>query len=833
MLRRVATTLVLSVPLAIMAVSPSFAQSSVVPRAERVPSPGQSVAGGGDGSALTVNPANLTFLPGLDLRWMWVRTGSESESSARGHSISLAGAWPFGLATGIRLDLIRPPSGALSPYDSPYTWFTWGLSAGSKDASLGMTVAHVYSSDKQVDGPTSVTLGWTVRPMRFLSLAAVAHDANAPRTSAGAHIDRSYALGAAIRPLGSDVLELGIEDRYYADRDGVAGSPWVPRATLGLMVPYVGRVRGEVSWPERLTPHRRDYVAMAMLDLVVGHVTMSGGGVFGTGVGGRGGAGSIAGAAITSWREPGVPLPARAVRIRVEDTPGTRGHVHLLQKLWSMSLDREIAVVVLHLKTEPASSLAHAYELGDAVQLLRSRGKKVVCHLEAEGGRALHVCSQADRIVINPAGGIRFAGIRSQHTYLAGLLDKLGVHAEFVRIGSYKSAPEQYARQTASAPAREEYEQNLREVEAEMIADIARGRRLDPGSLRAAVTTGPFTAPEALRARLVDGYAFDDELRTVASELVGGSVNLTDDVEHYADTTFGQRPNVAIVYLDGNMVDGNSRNIPLFDLRMAGSHTIAKALRTAREDPLVRAVVLRIESPGGSSMAADVIWREVDLTAREKPLVVSMGTVAASGGYYAAVAAKQIFVTPYTTTGSIGIFYGKADIAQLMTKIGVSVETIKTAPHADAESIYRPFTDEERVVLGAKVKQFYDVFVDRVSRGRHMRPEQVDAVARGRVWMGRQALAHHLVDTIGGLRQALDVARSLGGLPDDSPVLELPVPESALLELLAAAAGGSLNQESTAAVLPAQLVTMMRPLAPFLVYAPDRPMALLEVAETP
>jgi protease IV len=472
--------------------------------------------------------------------------------------------------------------------------------------------------------------------------------------------------------------------------------------------------------------------------------------------------------------------------------------------------------------------------MADAVQLLRAHGKKVICHMESEGARALYLCSHADRIVLNPAGGIRFSGLKSERIYLAGLLTNLGVRAEFVRIGAYKGAPEEFTHEGASQAAREANAANMRETESEFVADVARGRHIDPASLRASINNGPFTASEALRARLVDGYAYDDELRRVVYEVLGGRTSsLTDEYEPVEDRGFGERAGVAVVYLEGDMIDGESRKVPLLGMRLAGSYTIAKALKTAREDPSVRAVVFRIESPGGSSMAADVIWREAELTARAKPLIVSMGTVAASGGYYAATPGKLIFATPYTTTGSIGIFYGKADIAQLLTKVGITVETMRTAPHADAESVFRPFTDDEKKLLGGKVKQFYDVFIDRVSRGRHMSPDQVDAVARGRVWMGRQALNHKLIDRLGGFRQALAEARSLAGVEDDSPVIELPVPESSLLDIVANAAGLHASSEELAATVPAQMLNLLRPLAPFLIYDPYSPLARMEVADTP
>ncbi len=812
--------------------APSAQAQEPVPlaRAERVPEPGRNVASSDNSSALVVNPANLAFMPGAEFRWLWVRTGQGASSPARGHSFALAGALPFGIATGIRMDFVRPPSASPAPYDSPFTWLTWGLSFGGKAGALGLSVAHIYARDRQVDGPTSLTIGTTLRPGSVISIGAVAHDVNAPRTMFGAQLDRSYSFAGAVRPLGNESFELGVEGRYYSDAD-----KWVPRGTLGIQVPHVGTLRGDVAFIEPAGATKVQYVATAALDIAFPHMTLTGGGMFGSALGGSDGAGFISGIALTSWRERGVPAPARAVRVRIEDTPGTRKHIHLLAKLWAMSADPEVDAVVLHLKTEPASSFAHANELADAIDLLKAHGKRVICHMESEGGRALYVCAHADRIVLNPAGGIRFSGLRSQYTYLAGLLTKLGVRAEFVRIGAYKSAPEQFTRETSTPPAREEHEQNLREIEAELIADIARSRHMGPEALRAAVAQGPFTAPEALRAHLVDGYAFDDELRTVASEVLGRSVVLDDDWESFPDRTFGDRASIALVYLDGDMIDGNSRRIPLLDMRLAGSYTIARALRTAREDPAIRAVVFRIESPGGSSMAADVIWREAELTAKVKPLIVSMGTVAASGGYYASVASRLVYATPFTTTGSIGIFYGKADIEQLLHKIGVNVETLRTAPRADAESIFRPFTDDERIALGGKVKQFYDVFVDRVSRGRHMSPAQVDAVARGRVWMGRAALAHGLIDRLGGIRQALDEARRLTQLPEDAPLVELPVPETTLLDIVANAAGVREPDpgEIARSVVPSQLTTTLRALAPFLVFSPDQPMALLEVADTP
>ena len=834
----------------VVSVLASATNSAAQPRAQHVPTPGRSAAASDDGSSLVLNPANVSFMPGAELQWTWVRTGDDAWTSARGHAFSLAGAFPFGLGTGIRLDFVRPPvdePDAAVPLDEPYTWLTWGLGIGGNTSALGLSIRHLYTGEPGVDGPTTYSLGWSARPSPYLGLAAVAHDINAPKTDDGrGMVDRSYTLATAIRPWGTRTVELGLEGRYYEGfelRDGhvwlgdrfPVEDGWVPRATLGIDIPYVGRVRGDVSVLD-IEDDDRSYVATATLDVNVEHSTLSGGAIWGSGIGGKDGAGFVAGVAMRGWQEPGVPETEYALQIRIEETPSNRGHVAFLRGLWDLSEEPGVAAIVLHLKTAPASSLAHAYEIDDAVRLLQRRGKRVICHLEDAGGRELYACASADRIVINPAGGLRFAGLRNQRTYMADLLRKLGVRAQFVRIGKHKSAPEQFTHTGPSPTALQDNTERLEHITQEMMRDLARGRKTTPAKLKHAIDKGPHTAREALALGLVDGYAYDDELRTVASEVLGRNIALRDELPNRAPARFGSRRSLAIVYVDGSIVDGRSSDIPLLGMRLAGSYTIAESLEKARENPNVGAVLLRIESPGGSSMASDVMWRQVVLTAKRKPVIVSMGGVAASGGYYVAAPGTQIYATPYTITGSIGIFYGKADVAQLLTKIGVNIDTIKTSPRADAESIYRPFTPDEVEELGHKVKQFYDVFIDRVAKGRNMSVARVDQVARGRVWMGRQARDRGLVDEVGGLRQAIEAALAAGGLHNNAPIIELPPPQFSLLSL----AAGMAHAESTspeAALLqrsvPGEIGRLLRAAAPFVIYEPFQPLALSEVTQAP
>jgi protease-4 len=275
------------------------------------------------------------------------------------------------------------------------------------------------------------------------------------------------------------------------------------------------------------------------------------------------------------------------------------------------------------------------------------------------------------------------------------------------------------------------------------------------------------------------------------------------------------------------MVDGRSQTIPLLGTKLVGSYTIAETIKQLREDPRVGAIVLRVETPGGSAMAADVIWRQVQITAKVKPVVVSMGSYAASGGYYIASPGTRIFANGMTITGSIGIFYGKADIAELLRKIGVSTETYKTAPRADAESIFRPFSADEKRELQKKVGQFYDVFLSRVSQGRGLTKQQVDAVARGRVWTGEQARARRLVDEIGGLRQALAYARKAAGMPETAPITEHPPPDTTLIGRILGIEGVN---ERGKLVLPPALLEIARGLAPLMIHPSDKAMARLDLA---
>ncbi len=802
-------------------------------RAERLPAPGKSAASEDTLDALVLNPANLANMPSREARYTYVRC-EDTRKVACGHAVQVGAPLPFfDLATGLRLDFVQPPggpNGAGFPYDGvDYVWLTWGLAhRTSERTQIGVTAQTSYSTNLYTDRLFGLSAGFSYRPMTRLGFSLVGHDLNGPSVQrlppfGRPVLARSWTGGLSFRPLQTRALDVGAELRYFEVLDA-----WRPRLTLGVDVPGVGRARGDLEVQNLGNDATRGVVATAGVEIAFGGFSAGGGAMFGNGLGSPQSVGAYANLGITGYTSPGVPRSERAVSFRVESTPGPRTHAAQLRRLWRLAEDREIAAVTMILRAEPAGSYAHAEELADAFRVLKAHGKKVICHWEEAGPKALYACASADKIVINPAGGLRYSGMKSTHIYLAGLLKKIGVRAEFVRIGAHKSAPEQFMNEHASPVAKRDQEDLLAQIDAVFTENLVRYRKLPAAHIKAVTATGPFTATEARDARFVDGFAFDDEIERATQDVVGRKVSLEKyEDETRAPSTFGSRGRVAILYVDGDMIDGRSKKIPILDQRLVGSYTIAEAAKKLKDDSDVKAVVLRIETGGGSSMAADVMWRELKTLGEKKPLIVSMGSVAASGGYYIASASKTIYACPLTITGSIGIFYGKADTSELLGKLGVNVEVRKTTPRADAESLFRGFTEDERRELEKKIAQFYGIFLDRVSSGRGMSKDAVDLVGQGRVWTGQQAMERGLVDKMGGLRHALEAARAAANLPDDAPIVEAPTRETTLLEKALELAGLQASSP-LAASFPPQLRDAARAVAPVAVFAEGQPLAMME-----
>ncbi|MCK6526417.1 signal peptide peptidase SppA [Myxococcota bacterium] len=486
--------------------------------------------------------------------------------------------------------------------------------------------------------------------------------------------------------------------------------------------------------------------------------------------------------------------------------------------------------------------MAKVQELRDAVLRYRAEsGKHVVAWAEALGNKEYYLASAADSIYMPPEGMVFFNGLAFNVTFYKGTLDKLGVEAEYARIGKYKSAVEPMTREGMSEANREMMESLASDLFERVVEGVASGRKMTREQVLAVIQDPPMTAGDARAAGLVDDLVYRDQLEDSLKPADAEEWKLTslDDYRRVPGSSLGLGvgPKVAVIFAEGAINSGESQPPgPLGGGPVMGSDTVARAIRKARKDASIKAIVLRVDSPGGSGLASDIVWRETQL-AREagKPVVASMSDFAASGGYYISMGADAIVAQPSTLTGSIGVYAGKINLEELFQKIGVTVETIQRGPYANLFSGDRPFSPEERGKLERYIETFYRTFIEKAAEGRKLGADQVDAVARGRVWTGHQAKEIGLVDSLGGFREALRIAKEKAGIADSQEVSLVLLPEKPdFLDSLfrtGPAFGARSSAEGPAAILRTLLPGSLEGVADLLSIAPllssGHPLALM------
>ena len=434
--------------------------------------------------------------------------------------------------------------------------------------------------------------------------------------------------------------------------------------------------------------------------------------------------------------------------------------------------DSRIEKLLLHVRPT-GLGWGHAAELRDHLMDFKSSGKSLVAFVEYGSNRDYFLASAADEIFLHPRTVLDLRGVRAQAMFVRGALDKIGVEAEFERFAAYKDAPDMFLRDEMSPESREAIEGLVATVYDSLVEALLQGREMDRERAASLIARGPFTAQEALELGLVDGLHYIDEVKKrIAPE--GKDEIPTVSVADYLHApsgapSFGAKAQIAIIYGIGAIVGGDSTEDAVFG-RVMGSDTIAEAFESVREDESIDAVVFRIDSPGGSDVASDVIWREATLTREKKPVVVSMADVAASGGYWIATASDAIVAEPTTVTGSIGIYAGKFNLKGLYDKIGVATDGVESSTNAGFFSSSRSFTSEEREKLRRILESGYRAFLERVAKSRKKTTDEVHAVAQGRVWSGRDAKEIGLVDELGGLKRALEIAKEKAGFAADAKV---------------------------------------------------------------
>ena len=490
----------------------------------------------------------------------------------------------------------------------------------------------------------------------------------------------------------------------------------------------------------------------------------------------------------------GVPIPDRGsknpfagidiIDMTVTPIPGLN---EILDNIRKASADNKIKGILIENGLLP-SGWATTEEIRTALEKFRADGKFVIAFSDyVMSQQGYYLSTAADKIFINPSSTLDFKGLSGEVMFYKKALEKLGVDVQVTRHGKFKGAVEPFILDGLSKENKEQIESYIGSIWSHVVGKISESRGLTTGRLNelADSLTG-YLASGALENKLVDGLIYRDAL--IDTLKIRSGLTPDDKINLVSMTKYTKVPNpnkmvsaknkIAVVYAEGTIVmgKGNENNI--------GGNAYADVIRTLRKDSVIKAIVLRVNSPGGNAIASDIIWRELELAAKVKPVVISMGNYAASGGYFISAPGTRILANPTTITGSIGVFGLLPNAGRLMNqKLGISTETVSTNENSDFPSIYRPMDVYEKEVMQKSIEHVYSDFVSKVSEGRKMRTGAVDSIGQGRVWSGTNALEIGLVDGIGGLQASIDSAASLAGIETYS-IRELPTIEDPYTKLL-------------------------------------------------
>ena len=494
------------------------------------------------------------------------------------------------------------------------------------------------------------------------------------------------------------------------------------------------------------------------------------------------------------------------------DDPFAGGAVESLQQLTGRirkaAADEDVAAVVLNYGGLGLGR-AQAEELNDAVEDVKKAGKPVWCYTDSFMLTGYTLAAPADRISVSPEGAVLVTGIYGEQMFLRGMLDKVGVTPDFIALGDYKAAGEQFMRKSPSDFAQEDTDKLFDGLYDAMLTEIAEGRGVDKAKAEAWINEGVYSGTEAKADGLIDAAETREQFTAALEEKLGGAVkydkaygkpkgksldlnNPFDVMNFYVELLSGPKTkrytkdSVAVVHITGAIMDGEAQTSPLGAVGGAFSGPVRRALLDAAEEDTVKAVVLRVDSPGGSAIASEVMLQAAKIVAEKKPLVVSMGNVAASGGYYVSMAAEKIFADAATITGSIGVVSGKFATEDMFEKVGINFVPVKRGENADLFATSDTWNDEQEAELKQWMQDTYKTFKGHVTANRGDKlSKPIDELAGGRVYTGKQALENGLIDEIGGLREAIAYAAKKAGLGEDPEVRTIPEPKNFLEQLLA------------------------------------------------
>ncbi|MGH7034070.1 MAG: signal peptide peptidase SppA, partial [Stellaceae bacterium] len=487
-------------------------------------------------------------------------------------------------------------------------------------------------------------------------------------------------------------------------------------------------------------------------------------------------------------REPGARVESNTVLTldltgALPDEPGGQGLSEILfpsgmtladtlGALSKASNDPRVTGLVARIG-EGGMGFAEIQELRDAIAAFRAKGKRAIAYADtfgelSSGTRSYYLASAFDEIWLQPLGAVGLVGLRAELPYLRGTLDKLGIVADFEHREEYKDAANPLTETAMPAAEREELQGLLQSLYGQIVAGIAKGRKLDPATVKQLVDRAPLLIGEAMKAHLIDHVGYRED--ALASFGAGASRLSLARYSGAVGAPHREGPTIALIYATGLMASGGGDN-SLIGSSVMSADAVTRAFRMARNDKSVRAILFRIDSPGGSAVAAETIWKAVERTrAAGKPVIVSMGDVAGSGGYYIAAPATKIVAEPATLTGSIGVVAGKIAFGGLLKKLGGNSDSVQIGANSGMFSLMQDFTPSERERLNAVLDSIYATFKERVAAGRKLDAGAVEAVAKGRVWSGADAKARGLVDALGGFETALALAKEAAGIAANEDV---------------------------------------------------------------
>ena len=465
----------------------------------------------------------------------------------------------------------------------------------------------------------------------------------------------------------------------------------------------------------------------------------------------------------------------------------------LVMQFKKAKVDKRVKAVLLDIHMSGVG-WGKAEEIRDAIADFRTSGKPVYAYIELGLNKEYYIATACDKIIVPPPGELFINGLAADVMFFRGSLDKLGIYPDIYQIGRYKSAGDMFTQKQMTDAHREYINSLLDDLFNRYVNVIAQARHKTPEEVRALIDNAPYNAEQAKNAGLIDEAMYRDEVEQQFKKLLGHKENeplIAVRGADYRDVSpeslgLNKGERIAVIYASGEIGSGSSQNSPSGG-QSVGSDTVAKALNDAAADKTIKAIVLRVDSPGGSGLASDIIWRAVEMANQKKPVVVSMSDVAASGGYYISASAAKIIAQPSTITGSIGVVAGKPVMRGFYDWLGISNEYVLRGKTAGMFRETEKFSDEERAKFEEWIKTtYYRDFVPKVAKGRNKDVQSVDSIGQGRVWTGAQAKDRGLVDEFGGLDKAIDVAKQLAKIPAEKGVerVILPYPTTFLQELL-------------------------------------------------